>query len=556
MFSQYYIYDLPAAEIFIEINKIASESLESSTSTQQLLEHCSYLASLPVGVEYSNSMTQLHLTALIHLINSYHDLFLLNSFSTLSDVESIFVLPYKIDRQKYDFEEKVKDALAQSLYQYQLTLSTQFLQDPATIQLISKNTFVIFIDDIKLIEKDLKANISKMPEDYESQRPKVKNLLIKLTEVYKDNIDNGGLSELAHNIYMSLRGQNDEFNYAEAHHKIRSVVNVCVYLYRTFYKEFGYLIGPFVLTTLNLINDLSESLIVSERLAHSQDGEKLHRKILNYPDLIENPLSMLKHANSRTQIDAIIESMHHKIQDLVRLEVGARRDKDLETQEKDDLQGLFKIPITPQIEHLMKISKSIFDKTKADKEREEEMEREEIAQNFPTYHEEFDRDRLFERNETQNVDYEEPVDEPNIMTFNSFRNIEEKKKCFHKLIKTYKALLQKRDSILAKNSDITTMSKSAIFTEKLKEISTYLGSIFCKQAAEQIENSLTPSERKLLYLNIKKCFEALIEESKMSETKITLQVTSKDFPENYNFYEDPYFTEIKLVYAPMIKIIH
>jgi len=42
----------------------------------------------------------------------------------------------------------------------------------------------------------------------------------------------------------------------------------------------------------------------------------------------------------------------------------------------------------------------------------------------------------------------------------------------------------------------------------------------------------------------------------MSETKITLHVSSKDFPENYNFYEDPYFTEIKLVYAPMIKIIH
>jgi midasin len=42
----------------------------------------------------------------------------------------------------------------------------------------------------------------------------------------------------------------------------------------------------------------------------------------------------------------------------------------------------------------------------------------------------------------------------------------------------------------------------------------------------------------------------------MSDTKITLIVTSKDFPENYNFYEDPYFTEIKLVYAPMIKIIH
>lgn len=42
----------------------------------------------------------------------------------------------------------------------------------------------------------------------------------------------------------------------------------------------------------------------------------------------------------------------------------------------------------------------------------------------------------------------------------------------------------------------------------------------------------------------------------MNETKITLQVSSKYLPENYNFYYDPNFTELKLVYAPLIKIIH
>jgi hypothetical protein len=52
-----------------------------------------------------------------------------------------------------------------------------------------------------------------------------------------------------------------------------------------------------------------------------------------------------------------------------------------------------------------------------------------------------------------------------------------------------------------------------------------------------------------------KSFESLIGDSKLKETKITLKVASKDFPENYNFYEDPYFTEIKTVDEPLSKII-
>lgn len=414
------------------------------------------------------------------------------------------------------------------------------------------------VDELKAVEVDLKADIAKMPNDYENQRSKVKQLLLKLKEVYSDNIDNLGLSKLAAKIYESLRGVESEepLNYDEAHHKLRSVTSLCTHLYRAFYKEFGYLIGPFVLTLLNIVNDLSISLVACERLSHGSTSVKVHRKILNYPELYENPLSMLEYSNSRAQIDSIFESMHYQVQELVRLEVGAKREKDLETQEKEELKGIFKIKITPQIEHLMKISKSIFDKTKADKAREEELEREEISQNFPTYHEEFDRDRIFDREEVQNVDYEDPIEEPNFMTFNSFRNLNEKKKCFYKLLKTYKALLQKRNSILNQNDHIKTVSDSAILIEKFQELSTLLKQMFSRQAVEKLEESLTNTETKMLNLKIKKCFEALIEESKMSDTKITLQVSSKDFPENYNFYEDPYFTEIKLVYAPMIKIIH
>ena len=59
---------------------------------------------------------------------------------------------------------------------------------------------------------------------------------------------------------------------------------------------------------------------------------------------------------------------------------------------------------------------------------EAEEERLEISQNFPTYSEEFDKDKLFDPDYSLNVDYEDPLEEPNFMTFNSFRNISEKKK--------------------------------------------------------------------------------------------------------------------------------
>jgi hypothetical protein len=281
---------------------------------------------------------------------------------------------------------------------------------------------------------------------------------------------------------------------------------------------------------------------------------KVHCKVIDYPDFEGNPLGMLRYVKSREQIERVMGSMHFKIQELVRAEVGDKMEKDLETQEKDELKGIFKIKITPQIKHLMKLSKSIFDKTKFDKQKEEEAELKEIEENFPSYMEEYDRDKLFEKNELENYDYEEPEDDPDMMK-NSFRNIKEKKQCFYKLLKTYQALMQKRDSILNQNDDIKTISDSTVDSEKFKEISSLLESTFPKQYQSKLEHSLTKNEEKILNLRLMKSFESLIEESKLKETKITLKVASKDFPENYNFYEDPYFTEIKTVYEPLSKII-
>lgn len=263
---------------------------------------------------------------------------------------------------------------------------------------------------------------------------------------------------------------------------------------------------------------------------------------------------MLGYVRSRDDVERVMGSMHFKVQELVRAEVGDRMERDLETQEKDELKGLFKIKITPQIEHLMKISKSIFDKTKFDKQKEEEAELAEIEENFPSYMEEYDRDKLFEKKEVEDQDYEEPEDDADIMK-SSFKSMKEKKQCFYKLLKTYQALMQKRDCILNEDDDIKTISDSIVNSEKFREISSLFESIFPKQYQSKLEHSLTKTEEKVLNLRLMRSFESLIEESKLKETKITLKVSSKDFPENYNFYEDPYFTEIKTVYEPLSKII-
>ena len=216
LLESFYHYDIPCNKFFTDIHKLAMEELSNIEELQNLIDYCSFLTEQTFPDMYSLAEAQLHLRSLINLVNIYHDLFLLNSFSTLSDVENIFVLPYKIDRQKYEFEDKLKDILAESIYQYQLTL-TSSKEVSGSVQEIIKN-----LGDI---EKELKENIGKMPENYENQRGKVKQLLIKLKEVYKDNIHNDGLSQLAKNTYLALRG-NEKLNYTEAHHKLRSVISV------------------------------------------------------------------------------------------------------------------------------------------------------------------------------------------------------------------------------------------------------------------------------------------------------------------------------------------
>jgi hypothetical protein len=93
---------------------------------------------------------------------------------------------------------------------------------------------------------------------------------------------------------------------------------------------------------------------------------KLYYKIVYYPDFEGNPLGMLRYVKIREQVERVLRNMHFKIQELVRAEVGDRMEKDLEIQEKNELKGIFKLKITPQIEHLMKLSKYICNKTKFD----------------------------------------------------------------------------------------------------------------------------------------------------------------------------------------------
>lgn len=91
---------------------------------------------------------------------------------------------------------------------------------------------------------------------------------------------------------------------------------------------------------------------------------------------------------------------------------------------------------------------------------------------------------------------------------------------------------------------------------RVNEIVTLFETSFTRSTLEKVDEVLTTSERKIFYMNLKRCFEKLIEESRIKETKITLEVSSKNLPQNYNFYHDSNFTEIKLVYAPIIKIVH
>ena len=135
---EYYQYKINQSNLFDRLFEIFESTLSNSQDFSELQSYVSYLYSWVAPTKYSDFEVQMRITSLIKLTNAYHDIILLNAYSTLSDVESIFVLPYKIDRQKYEFEERLNDVLAQSLYNYQLTLDCGLTTDENTHKIIGK----------------------------------------------------------------------------------------------------------------------------------------------------------------------------------------------------------------------------------------------------------------------------------------------------------------------------------------------------------------------------------------------------------------------------------
>lgn len=136
--SKFYGYQILPEELFASLLSIATNTISDCESLRQLQEQCEYLSHQTYTPKYSNPEMQLMIRSLINMTHVFHDLTLLSVFSTLADVENIFVLPYKIDKQKYEFEEKLKDVLAQTLYHYQLTLNYGAEVDNATLLIIGK----------------------------------------------------------------------------------------------------------------------------------------------------------------------------------------------------------------------------------------------------------------------------------------------------------------------------------------------------------------------------------------------------------------------------------
>ena len=135
---KYYTYEISQTELFNCFYKNWESCIANNQDFIDLNGYISYLQQWSISSKYSDFEVQMRISSLIKLANSHHDLILLNSYSTLADVESIFVLPYKIDRQKYEFEERLNDVLARTLYNYQLTLNWSHSVDDETMKIIGK----------------------------------------------------------------------------------------------------------------------------------------------------------------------------------------------------------------------------------------------------------------------------------------------------------------------------------------------------------------------------------------------------------------------------------
>jgi hypothetical protein len=128
---------------------------------------------------------------------------------------------------------------------------------------------------------------------------------------------------------------------------------------------------------------------------------------------------------------------------------------------------------------------------------------------------------------------------------------DEKKEHFYKHLELYKSLFQKLQKVEnLSQSPSSIIPDIEIMRTRLKDIHAIISHI------EHINCYLTHSENKMIHNLIKTLFTNLLNFTKMHETKISLQVSRSALPSNYNYHKDPNFPEIKLVYAPLVKIIH
>ena len=74
----------------------------------------------------------------------------------------------------------------------------------------------------------------------------------------------------------------------------------------------------------------------------------------------------------------LIYSLQIQFQNLVKKEVTDRQIRDQAEIDEINQKGLFKIPVSMQMEQLKKVSKSIMDKTKEDIEKEKQDELDEV----------------------------------------------------------------------------------------------------------------------------------------------------------------------------------
>lgn len=114
---KYYRYHTTPSDLFNSLLTLSKTHLTHPFSTL----HTLLTTTTCPTPEYSNPSTSLTLTTIINCMNSTHATYLLHNFSTLSDIETLFTLPYKIDFQKHEFNEKLKDILALALFNFQLT---------------------------------------------------------------------------------------------------------------------------------------------------------------------------------------------------------------------------------------------------------------------------------------------------------------------------------------------------------------------------------------------------------------------------------------------------